>query len=176
MGLAKSFAALGACAGLLTLAACAGGPAGAPEPYRAANLRPYDVGGRHYTPRVVGRYDVQGVASWYAYPDGTRRTASGEVFDGRLLTAAHKTLPLPCLVEVTNLQNGRRVTVRVNDRGPFVEGRLIDLSPAAAERLGFKGAGLTQVRIRFLGPATMAQARAQAPMLATTDLRGADLF
>ena len=174
-GLERGLAGIAAGVGLLALAACASGPSGPAGPYRAANLRPYEVGGRRYTPQVVSHYDARGLASWYAYPYGTRRTASGEPFDGRLMTAAHKTLPLPCLVEVTNLQNGRKVTVRVNDRGPFVEGRLIDLSPAAADRLGFKGRGLTEVRVRFLGPATLAQAPPEKA-LAATDLSGADLF
>ena len=160
---------------LAGLAACASGPGGAPEGYRAANLRAYEVGGRWYQPKIVSRYEANGLASWYAYPYGARRTASGEVFDGRLLTAAHKTLPLPCLAEVTNLENGRRITVRVNDRGPFVDGRLIDLSPAAADRLGFKARGLTQVRVRFLGPArTLADAG--QTLMAAVDETGPDLF
>ena len=140
------------------LAACASsGGHGGPAAYRAANLRPYDVGGHRYAPAVVDHYDQKGLASWYSYPDHARRTASGEWFDPSGLTAAHKTLPLPCLVEVTNLENGRKVRVRVNDRGPFAEGRLIDLSRAAAERLGFARQGVTRVRVRFLGPASVAE-------------------
>jgi rare lipoprotein A len=162
-------------AALAGLAACASGPGGTPEGYRAANLRPYAIDGRWYQPKVVSRYEANGLASWYAYPYGARRTASGEVFDGRLLTAAHKTLPLPCLAEVTNLENGRRITVRVNDRGPFVDGRLIDLSPAAADRLGFRARGLTQVRVRFLGPARTLADAGQTLMAAAAD-DGADLF
>ncbi len=165
-----------ACGTLLGLAACANGPGGgAPEAYRAANLRAYEVAGRRYQPQVVRRYEARGLASWYAYPRGARRTASGEWFDGRLLTAAHKTLPLPCLAEVTNLENGRKVTVRVNDRGPFVESRIIDLSPAAAERLGFKTRGVARVRVKFLGPATVADSGAVFMAAAgTTD--DAELF
>lgn len=137
----------------LTLGACASGPS---QPYRLSNLRPYDVGGRVYAPRVVKHYDVKGVASWYSYPSHTRRTATGEWFDPHRLTAAHKTLPLPCEVEVTNLQNGRRIRVRVNDRGPYADGRIIDLSRAAADRLGFTRQGTARVRVKLLGPAPYA--------------------
>jgi rare lipoprotein A len=158
---------------LAGLAACAGGP-GAPEAYRAANLRPYQVGGRSYRPEVPRHYEARGLASWYAYPYRTQRTASGEMFDAGRLTAAHKTLPLPCLVEVTNLANGRKVTVRVNDRGPFVDGRIIDLSPAAADRLGFRAQGLAEVRVKFLGPATLAQT--DQVRLAQSADAGADLY
>ncbi len=143
------FAALG-------LSACASGGHGRLESYRAANLRPYEVRGHRYDPRVVSHYDERGLASWYTYPKGTSRTATGEPFDGSKLTAAHKTLPLPCLVKVTNLDNGKSVTVRVNDRGPFAPGRIIDLSPAAANKLGFRQKGLARVRVKFLGPAPVA--------------------
>jgi rare lipoprotein A len=124
--------------------------------YRTANLRPYEVDGRRYNPQPTKHYEKKGLASWYSYPAGSRRTASGELFDGRRLAAAHKTLPLPCMVEVTNLDNGRRIKVRVNDRGPFVDGRIIDLTPAAAERLGFMGHGTARVKVKFLGPAPVA--------------------
>ena len=164
-----------ASAALLGLAACASGPGGGPAaPYRTANLRPYDVGGKHYAPKIVSHYEVEGLASWYAYPAGSRRTASGEWFDGRLMTAAHKTLPLPCLAEVTNLENGRKIRVRVNDRGPFVQSRIIDLSPAAADRLGFKAQGVARVRVKFLGPATTADTG--EVLLAKADDSVDDLF
>ena len=138
------------------LSACASGYGLPPAAYRTGALRPYEVGGHRYEPRVVSHYEEKGLASWYSYPAGTRRTASGEWFDARELTAAHKTLPLPCMAEVTNLENGRSIKVRVNDRGPFVRGRIIDLSRAAADRLGFSGRGTTEVRVKFLGPAPMA--------------------
>jgi rare lipoprotein A len=125
-------------------------------PYRSSSLRPYEAGGKRYEPHVYSHYDEVGMASWYSYPAGARRTASGEWFDPGRLTAAHKTLPLPSTVEVTNLENGRRVTVRVNDRGPFVSGRIIDLSRAAADRLGFSREGAVKVRVKLLGPAPMA--------------------
>ncbi|MEI9963780.1 MAG: RlpA-like double-psi beta-barrel domain-containing protein [Caulobacteraceae bacterium] len=111
--------------GLLGLgaAACAtGGGGGRVADYRPANLRPYEVNGRRYSPRVDDHYEQKGLASWYSYPAGTRRTASGEPFDGHSIAGAHKTLPLPCIVEVTNLENGRKLRVRINDRGP-VRGR-----------------------------------------------------
>ena len=145
-------------AGLITalgLGACASG--GGTSHYRAANLRPYEIKGQRYAPQVVHHYDARGVASWYSYPARTRKTATGEWFDPGQLTAAHKTLPLPCEVEVTNLQNGRKVRVRVNDRGPYADGRIIDLSKAAAERLGFTRAGTAHVRVKLIGPARLAE-------------------
>lgn len=139
-----------------TLAACASG-GGGPSHYRAANLRSYEINGQRYQPQVVRHYDARGVASWYSYPARTRRTATGEWFDPGQMTAAHKTLPLPCIVEVTNLENGRKVKVRVNDRGPYADGRIIDLSRAAADRLGFSRAGTTRVRVKLIGPAKLAE-------------------
>ncbi len=153
-------AAIGAAAIVgLSLSACAHrGGGGDASQYRAANLRPYSVGGKRYTPRVDDDYSEKGLASWYSYPKGTRRTATGESFDPNALTAAHKTLPLPCIVEVTNLENGKKLKVRVNDRGPFVDGRIIDLSKRAAEKLGFDGKGLVKVKVKFVGPAKVAEA------------------
>jgi rare lipoprotein A len=112
--------------------------------------KPYQVAGQWYFPQANPNYDEVGTASWYGYPFQARHTADGEIYDQELITAAHKTLPLPCIVEVTNLQNGRSIRVRVNDRGPFVGGRLIDLSKAAAEQLGFDRKGTTRVRVRFI--------------------------
>ena len=153
---------------------------GAGQPFRAANLRPYEVGGQTYRPQPYRRYEEEGLASWYSYPRGRRRTAMGEPFDGQLLTAAHKTLPLPCVVEVTNLENGRKVRVRVNDRGPFAAGRIIDLSPAAADRLGFTRQGVARVRVKLLGQAKLADAGdvrlAQSSRAASQGLQLADLY
>ena len=112
---------------------------GAARP-RAYN-RPYVVRGREYVPIADPGYDETGVASWYGYESG-RHTSNGEAFTLEGMTAAHRTLPIPSLLEVTNLATGARVTVRLNDRGPFVEGRLIDLSHEAARRLGRAGRGL----------------------------------
>jgi rare lipoprotein A len=142
---------------ILGLAACAShGPTYSYQssgPYKPSTLRPYEVGGRTYVPQAPGHYDEVGLASWYNYPSHSRKTADGEWFDGHDLTGAHKTLPLPCLAEVTNLENGRSIRVRINDRGPFVAGRIIDLSRAAADQLGFAGKGTARVRVKFLGPA-----------------------
>ncbi len=93
----------------------------------------------------------EGLASWYAGKFQGRRTASGEIFDTRLMTAAHKTLAFGTLVRVRNLDNGREVVVRVNDRGPFVKGRIIDLSRAAAEAIGMTGSGVTRVSVEVVG-------------------------
>jgi rare lipoprotein A len=105
-------------------------------------------------PPATGRPgEVQrGVASWYGEPFHGRFTASGEVYDMHQLTAAHRTLPFQTLVEVRNLDNGRRVVVRVTDRGPFVGGRVIDLSRAAADEIGLIGPGVARVELRVLGP------------------------
>src|SRR5258707_5233766 len=89
-----------------------------------------------------------------------RTTANGEIFDVNQFSAAHTTLPLPSMVEVTNLDNGRKLQVRVNDRGPFVGGRIIDLSHAAARELGYDRQGVAHVRVRYLGPAPLAGPRA----------------
>ena len=91
-----------------------------------------------------------GVASWYGVPYDGRKTSSGEIFDMRALTAAHRTLPFDTWVEVTNLTNGKQVTVRVNDRGPFVGGRIIDLSMAAADRIDMVRAGIAQVKLKVI--------------------------
>lgn len=125
----------------------------APAPYVSGTLRRYQVRGRWYEPREQTDYDEVGMASWYGPGFHGRATASGERFDQHALTAAHKTLPLPALVEVTNLANGRQVVLRVNDRGPFAENRIIDLSQAAAEQLGLRTAGVGEVRVRYIGRA-----------------------
>lgn len=114
---------------------------------------PYEADGRWYVPTVEPGYEQVGTASWYGADLQGQRTASGERFDRRALTAAHPTLPIPSLVQVTNLANGREVIVRVNDRGPFEPSRLIDVSRAAAEVLGFVRAGHARVHVRYLGPA-----------------------
>ena len=93
-----------------------------------------------------------GQASWYGPGFYGNRTANGEVFDMDLISAAHKTLPLPSIVEVTDLDTGRKLKVRVNDRGPFVSGRIIDLSKGAARKLGIYERGVARVRVRYIGP------------------------
>lgn len=114
---------------------------------------PYEAGGQWYVPTPEPGYAQTGTASWYGPQFHGQRTASGETFDQDALTAAHPTLPLQSLVQVTNLDNGREVIVRINDRGPFVGGRLIDMSRGAAEVLGFEGQGHARVHVRYLGPA-----------------------
>jgi rare lipoprotein A len=105
-------------------------------------------------PAIVG-VDEQGLASWYGEPHHGRRTASGEVYDMHAMTAAHRTLPFGTWLSVENLDNGRTTRVRVNDRGPFVDGRIIDLSRAAGVALGMVGPGVVRVRLRVAGaPAT----------------------
>ncbi len=116
---------------------------------------PYKVAGKWYVPRDNPNYDEYGIASWYGADFHGRRTANGEIFDANALTAAHPTLPLPCYAYVTNLANGRTVLVRVNDRGPYVNDRLIDMSYAAAKQLGFVGKGRARVRVRYAGLAPL---------------------
>lgn len=110
----------------------------------------YEINGVRYSPHEDLTYDRTGKASWYGSLFHGRLTANGEIFDMARLSAAHPTLPLPVYVEVTNLDNERRAVVRVNDRGPFRKGRLIDLSRRSAEVLGFKRAGTARVRVRYL--------------------------
>ncbi|QYF88280.1 septal ring lytic transglycosylase RlpA family protein [Brevundimonas sp. PAMC22021] len=124
-----------------------------PAPIVTGTMRPYQIKGRWYRPEEQPGYDEVGLASWYGDQFNGRPTATGERFDMHALTAAHKTLPLPGLVEVTNLTNGRRVVLRVNDRGPFVDSRIIDLSRGAAEQLDLIGKGVGEVRVRYLGRA-----------------------
>src|SRR3990167_1841194 len=110
-----------------------GGPVAKPH-YKIG--APYKIDGRWYVPKVDERYDEIGVASWYGDAFHNKLTANGEIFDKKRISAAHKTLPLPTLAEVENLENGRKIVVRVNDRGPFVGDRVIDLSHAAADEIG----------------------------------------
>jgi len=118
---------------------------------RYGNHSPYTVLGKTYTvlPSSKG-YHERGIASWYGSKFHGRRTSSGEPYDMHLATAAHKSLPLPSYVEVTNLDNGRKMTVKVNDRGPFHEGRIIDLSYAAAIKLGVDKTGTARVEVRAI--------------------------
>jgi rare lipoprotein A len=116
---------------------------------------PYQIKGVWYYPAVDYNYDKTGTASWYGEQFHGRYTANGEIFDLNQLTAAHTTLPMPSIVEVTNLQNGRSLQLRVNDRGPFVDGRLIDVSRRAAQLLGFETKGTTPVRVRILKDASI---------------------
>ncbi|MEM9839221.1 MAG: septal ring lytic transglycosylase RlpA family protein [Pseudomonadota bacterium] len=131
--------------------------AGKPNPHVKVG-NPYQINGIWYVPKEEPDYDRLGFASWYGPGFHGRLTANGEVFDEDRLTAAHPTLPLPSIVEVTNPANGRRLILRVNDRGPFANNRILDLSKEAARRLGTKEAGVATVRVRYLGPAKIEEA------------------
>jgi peptidoglycan lytic transglycosylase len=174
------------CAPLLliaSLAACSGNPpqpsapapseanasgVGSAVPPRSDRGNPpfYEVLGKRYhvLPTSAG-YVQRGVASWYGQDFHGLSTSSGERYDMNAMTAAHTTLPLPTWVEVTNLENGKRVVVKVNDRGPFVKNRLIDLSFAAATALDMVGTGTTRVEVRAVAPPSDAY-RTPAPVLA----------
>ncbi|MEH6791881.1 MAG: septal ring lytic transglycosylase RlpA family protein [Parasphingorhabdus sp.] len=113
---------------------------------------PYKVGGQTYTPEDVASYDEVGYASWYGEELAGNQTANGELYNPQGISAAHKTLPLPSYVEVTALDTGRTILVRVNDRGPFATDRLIDLSHGAAKQLGIDQNGVSGVRVRKVNP------------------------
>jgi peptidoglycan lytic transglycosylase len=120
---------------------------------RSGNPEKYSEFGVEYRVLKTSEgYDQEGVASWYGPGFHGKRTSSGEPYDQNAMTAAHTVLPLPTYVEVTNLENGRKVVVRVNDRGPFHGGRIIDLSYVAAMKLGIVQAGTARVRVRALDP------------------------
>ena len=116
--------------------------------YKVGN--PYKVLGRWYYPKEDYSYKEEGVASWYGPDFHAKRTANGEKYDMHALTAAHKTLPLPSIVRVTNLENGRSLVVRVNDRGPYARNRIIDVSKRVAQLLGFLEQGTAKVRVEVL--------------------------
>jgi rare lipoprotein A len=117
--------------------------------------KPYEIGGEWYTPREDANYDRVGSASWYGELFHGRRTANGEIYDMDSLSAAHPTLPLPVYARVTNLNNGRSIVVRINDRGPYARDRIIDLSRRSAELLAFRSHGTATVRVKYLGPAPL---------------------
>ena len=119
------------------------------EPYAGP---PYQVEGKWYVPTYEPNYDEIGIASWYGPTFHGKASASGETFDENAMTAAHPTLPIPSLVRVTNLENGRSVVVRLNDRGPFVDDRIIDMSRAAGNALDMQGKGTARVRVPVCRP------------------------
>lgn len=175
--------------GVLFIAGCAsrspvdgpprgGGPASLPtdpvpksEPRsRYGNGPVYEVNGRSYqVMRSAKGYQERGVASWYGQKFHGRLTSNRELYDMHALTAAHTTLPLPTYVEVTNLTNGKRVIVRVNDRGPFVSNRIIDLSYAAARRLDMIETGTSLVEVRALTDSHTVAAQTPGPAAPGTD-------
>lgn len=117
--------------------------------------KPYTVRGKVYVPQENPNYADSGEASWYGSDFHGRRTANGEIFSANAITGAHPTLPLPSYVRVTNQENGRSVVVRVNDRGPYMPGRIMDLSHRAAEMLGYVNNGHAQIRAEYVGPAPL---------------------
>jgi rare lipoprotein A len=116
---------------------------------------PYTIAGRTYYPSENSHYAAVGLASWYGDAFHGRRTANGEVYDMRSFTAAHPTMPLPSYARVTNLANGYSIIVRVNDRGPYSGGRVMDVSSRVADVLDFKGAGTARVKVEYVGPAPL---------------------
>ena len=159
----------------LTLANCGKGPSfsnkygvaasprvvepGEPVPKgggRYAVGKPYVIAGKTYVPEENAEgYSATGIASWYGDDFHGRKTSNGEIFDMNSIAAAHPTLPLPSYVRVTNVKNNRSLIVRVNDRGPFHEGRVIDVSVRAAQLLGFYETGTTRVKIDYVGKASL---------------------
>ncbi len=119
-----------------------------PSAYKVGD--PYQIGGTWYYPKADYTYRETGIASWYGPGFHGRATANGDVFDQNALTGAHRTLPMPSMVRVTNLDNGRSIKVRINDRGPFKNGRIIDLSRRAADLLGFRRIGTAKVRVEVV--------------------------
>jgi rare lipoprotein A len=145
------------------------------EPLASTGNKPYTVFGVNYVPLADARdYRERGIASWYGKKFHGRRTSSGEPYDMYAMTAAHRTLPLPSYVRVTNLQNGRSVIVRVNDRGPFLHNRLIDLSYAAASRLGVIGTGTAMVEVQVVSPGAPVASPERSAVSAIGNARTAD--
>lgn len=146
---------------LALLAACGTRPSAQPGTggyYKVG--KPYQIKGQWYYPEENYSYDETGIASWYGDDFHRQATANGEIYNKGELTAAHRTLPLPSLARVTNLDNGRAIVVRVNDRGPFARGRIIDVSQRAAQLLGFEQQGTAKVRVQVLADESRAIAEA----------------
>jgi len=134
------------------------------EPINRGTARPYVVMGKSYTPMTaLAPYKARGIATWYGRRYHGKPTSSGELYDMYAMTAAHTTLPIPSYARVTNLKNGRSVVVRVNDRGPFVEGRIIDLSYTAAHRIGVLPGGNAMVEVETILPDGAGRMIAAAP-------------
>jgi rare lipoprotein A len=155
---------------LALLAACATDrprPSGGSGQYKVGS--PYQIAGVWYYPKEDPFYDETGIASWYGEDFHGKSTANGETYDMSALSAAHRTLPLPTIVRVTNLQNGKSILLRVNDRGPYARGRIIDVSKHAADLLGFQRNGTARVRVQYEGRASGAGAEvAEGPAPAST--------
>ena len=110
----------------------------------------YSIKNKYYFPKKNLYYDKTGIASWYGPKFHGKLTANGEIFNKNIISAAHRTLPMPSMVRVTNLNNGKVLNIRINDRGPYIHGRIIDLSEKAAELLGFKDLGIARVKVQVL--------------------------
>ncbi|HEV8015854.1 MAG TPA: septal ring lytic transglycosylase RlpA family protein [Stellaceae bacterium] len=146
----------------LALAGCGGAPSGGETSVPPGGGKgiykvgqPYQIDGTWYYPAEDWTYDETGIASWYGDQFHGKYTANGEIFDLNGMTAAHRTLPMPSIVRVTNLENGRSIEVRVNDRGPYARGRIIDLSRRGAQLLGYEGQGTAKVRVQIMVPETI---------------------
>ncbi len=167
---------VGVAAGCLALANCSSGLSGRLNPQYGVSAsarvvepgepvpkgggvyrvgKPYVVAGREYVPQEDVNYSAVGLASWYGDDFHGRYTANGEIFDMNSISAAHPTMPLPSYARVTNLANHRSIVVRVNDRGPYVGNRVIDVSVKTAKLLGFYGNGVTKVRVDYVGRAPL---------------------
>ena len=160
---------------LISVSSCSdtrdyGKGSGTPGQYKVG--QPYEIDGIQYFPREDFSYSETGIASWYGPGFHGKRTANGESFDSGELTAAHRTLPMPSLVRVTNLDNGKSVVVRVNDRGPFANNRIIDLSQRAAELLDFASQGTAKVRVDMMAIESKAIADAAKKRGYVAPLRG----
>lgn len=118
--------------------------------------KPYTINGKTYYPSHDPAYRAEGIASWYGTDFHGRKTANGEVYDMNAISAAHPTMPMPSYARVTNLENGRSIVVRVNDRGPYAHGQIIDLSTGTAKAIGSYGQGLARVRVEYVGRAGLA--------------------
>lgn len=166
LNVARTSLLLGALAFALT--ACGSHGGGSANNVAAPNAngfykigQPYQIDGKWYYPAVNWSYDETGIASWYGPDFDGKYTANGERYDMNALTAAHRTLPMPSIVQVTNLNNGRSIRLRVNDRGPYARDRILDVSRRAAQMLGFENAGTAHVRVQLLQQPTL-----QAELLA----------
>jgi rare lipoprotein A len=172
------------CASLAIAAGCSTGQS--PEARKTAGAtrstehgyykigQPYQIDGVTYTPAEDYNYDETGIASWYGPDFHGKRTANGELYDMNQVTAAHKTLPMPSLVRVTNLENGRMIIVRVNDRGPYSRGRVLDLSRRGAQLLGFEKVGTAKVRVQIMARESQALAEAARQGNLAVDIAGID--
>lgn len=141
------------------------------EPLHRYANRPYKALGKEYTPlSSVGNYKERGIASWYGKKFNGQRTSIGETYDMYAMSAAHPTLPIPSYARVTNLRNHKSVVVRVNDRGPFLHGRIIDLSFTAAHKLGIIGVGSAEVEVESLAPDAVISPAASVASVESTPL------